>query len=242
MIENKFPKKRIKFYKRAHRYVLDKKTELVSVTTWLKSFFEKFDANKAVYRSLASKRKKGDTTSTVKSVLKEWKKSRDDGSAVHKEIEEYIDRCFNMEPSLPKAVVGAQYVSSNFGACDLYPEQLIYDEAVGLAGTTDLVVANDDGTLTLVDWKTNKSIYQKAFDKLGKGACSNIPDCNYWHYYIQLSMYAYLLSLKGFTVKNCILAHLKDDKVETYEIIPSFSIIDAMLAERNGHQMPKGAK
>jgi len=97
--------------------------------------------------------------------------------------------------------------------------------------------------LTLVDWKTNKTIYQKAWgDKVGKGACANIPDCNYWHYYIQLSMYAYLLSLKGFTVKNCILAHLKDDKVETYEIIPSFSIIDAMLAERNGHQMPKGLK
>lgn len=237
MIDKQFPKKRVRFFKRAHKYVYDKETELSSVTSWIKSFFAPFDEQTIACATAASRRKKGDVNATAFNVLKEWKKSRTDGSSVHKEIEDYINNAKDVE--LLKAKSAIAYLKTLDASYTLFPEQLLYDAQFGLAGTTDLIAQNtQDGTLVIIDWKTNKSIYQKAFgDKKGTGACSDIPDCNYWHYYIQLSTYAYLLSLKGHVVNKCVLVHLKEDKYETYEVIPSYSQVEKMLKEKNGHQL-----
>lgn len=235
MIKTKFPKKNIKFYKRAHRYILDGTTELTSVNTWLKSFFEPFDEYGIACGTAANQRKQGIQT-TARQVLKDWKKARTDGSKVHKEIEDHINK--NTPITSVKAKHGYNFLKSFYPVEALLSEQVIYDGSLGLAGTPDMVVENDDGTLTILDWKTNRKIYQQSYkDKKGFGACANIPDCNYYHYVLQMSTYAYILHLKGFVVKNCILVHLTDDKAIPYEFTPNYTIIDSMLAEKNGHKV-----
>ena len=66
----------------------------------------------------------------------------------------------------------------------------------------------------MIDWKTSKKIEMNSYGgKVGtKIATSNIPDCNYYHYTLQLSLYRYLLErYYGLKIRTMIIAHLKED-------------------------------
>ena len=66
-----------------------------------------------------------------------------------------------------------------------------------IAGTIDLLArSRKDGSILILDWKTNKSIDQEnRWDKYGLDPIKHVPDLNYWHYACQLSLYQYLLTL-----------------------------------------------
>lgn len=66
-----------------------------------------------------------------------------------------------------------------------------------IAGTIDLLArSRKDGSMLILDWKTNKSIDQEnRWNKFGLEPIGHVPDLNYWHYACQLSLYQYLLVL-----------------------------------------------
>lgn len=53
-----------------------------------------------------------------------------------------------------------------------------------IAGTIDLLArSRKDGSILILDWKTNKSIDQEnRWDKYGLDPIKHVPDLNYWHY------------------------------------------------------------
>ena len=61
---------------------------------------------------------------------------------------------------------------------------------------------------------------------------SNIMDCNFKHYALQLSMYRYLLeNYCGVTVQNQLIGHLQNDNCTSY-VTPYFpKEISGILAE-----------
>lgn len=100
-------------------------------------------------------------------------------------------------------------------------EWMIFDEDVRLAGSIDFVAENEDGTLTIYDWKRCKEI--KKTNSFGGSALteciSHLPDTNYWHYALQLNTYKTILERKyGKTIKAMFLVGLHPD-------LPSYQLL-----------------
>jgi ATP-dependent exoDNAse (exonuclease V) beta subunit len=109
---------------------------------------------------------------------------------------------------------------------DLKPyrtEWTIYDEDLKIAGSIDMVYENEDGTLSIYDWKRVKELIKtSSFNKYAITDCiQHIPDTNYWHYSLQLNTYKCLLERKyGKTIKDLYLVKLHPDNAKkTYELI-----------------------
>ena len=90
-------------------------------------------------------------------------------------------------------------------------EWMIFDEDVKIAGSIDFVSENDDGTLTIYDWKRCKEI--KKSNSFGGSALteciSHLPDTNYWDYALQLNTYKTILERKyGKKIKKMFLVGL----------------------------------
>jgi hypothetical protein len=50
-----------------------------------------------------------------------------------------------------------------------------------------------DGTFAVYDWKRAKEIKMDNTFETGYGPVSHLPNCNYWHYTLQLNLYRWLL-------------------------------------------------
>ena len=100
----------------------------------------------------------------------------------------------------------------------------VYHEELQLAGTIDMVYENEDGTLSIYDWKRAKDISRvNYFNKYAITPCiSHLFDSNFWHYALQLNVYKFILETKyGKIVKELYLVRLHPDNDEkTYELIP----------------------
>lgn len=113
----------------------------------------------------------------------------------------------------------------------VYPEFLIHyktkDGLLKLAGQVDLLI-KDGNHITIVDYKTNKKLDQKSyFDTTIKGntkmkyPLNNIMDCNFLHYTLQLSTYAWMVQQLNseFIIDRLIIIHYDhSDKVTKYDI------------------------
>jgi hypothetical protein len=100
-------------------------------------------------------------------------------------------------------------------------EWRIYDEDIKLAGSIDMVFENEDGTLSIYDWKRCKEISKSCpFKKHAKTKCINyLPDTNFWHYSLQLHTYKAILESKyGKVVKDLYLVQLHDSNT-SFEVI-----------------------
>lgn len=232
-----------KFDEKNHKYTYGER-ELTSVTTFIKKHFPEFDTKKISKLVAKARRNKGEKNNkgkpiTAWDVRKEWKlsgeKASSAGSLTHYEIEEYIrgniDDCV-CDVFTPKAKQAIKWLyKSPLTNSSMVAEKKIYDLELGLAGTIDLLCVRE-GSVTLVDWKTNKAISKKskARGSDAKGF-AGLPNANYYHYQLQLTLYAYLLERKGYKIDELLLVHLLDDGVVVYEMDYNKKIIEEMLNE-----------
>ena len=160
-------------------------------------------------------------------ILDSWeeenRKSCERGTKIHEEIEHsFYDNPHNI--SLQKFGLGGKFeCKKDYSELDLeygvYPEYLIYRESddgiLRIAGQVDLIVKSGN-EITIIDHKTNKKIDQKSgFDSISKSnfkmkyPLNNLMDCNFYHYTLQLSTYAWMLQKinPNFVIKDLILNH-----------------------------------
>lgn len=177
----------------------------------------------------------GTFSNTQQDILDEWDKANKDscerGTAIHAELEnQYYKKPKDI--SLKKYGLGGKFeCKKGYTELDMqqgvYPEYLIsYESEDGLlkvAGQIDLLI-KDGNDIYIIDYKTNKKIDQKSgFDTTTKKNAtmlyplSNLMDCNYMHYTMQLSTYAYMLKQinPDFVIKDLILVHYDHDGNET---------------------------
>ncbi len=194
----------ITFDEGPHIYTVNGDSGFTSVTTWLHSHFEKFDAE-AVAKRIVERGTLPDSKyhgMTVKEITKTWKLNGQEASAAGTKLHENIERFYNgvevppEDRALPDYQLFERFVD-NFpvGAVPYRTEWMVWDDALRLAGSIDMVFANDDGTLSIYDWKRCKDIKKHAFrGKSSTTKCiEHIPDSNFWHYSLQLNAYAWLL-------------------------------------------------
>ena len=122
-------------------------------------------------------------------------------------------------------------------------EWLIYDAAIGFAGSIDALFTsksdlpdvknikrcNNDyresgktKKFWLLDWKRTKAIYKSArgANKYCKVPGSKIPDCNYYHYSMQLNIYRKIIESYGIEISGMmlIIIHPKDEEYEAMTV------------------------
>jgi len=109
------------------------------------------------------------------------------------------------------------FIKSTAGMIPYRTEWMIYDDDLKLAGSIDMVYKNDDGTLTIYDWKRAKDI-SKTHDFNEKGSSpwtKHLPHTNFWHYSLQLNIYKAILERKyGVTVRDLYLVQLHPESAE----------------------------
>jgi len=227
---------KFKYYPKSHKYKIGKK-ELISVTTFVGKFFKPFKA-KEVARKLAKFPINKQNKRGVRYWLNQWKESAEHGTRVHNAVEDIIngkDKPKLEEERDNKKVEQVEIFLKEEIEEDLVKdtELKIYSEELGLAGTIDLIIYNEDGTVSLVDWKTNKAIKKKGFSgEKCKAPLADMDDCNYNKYLLQLSTYAYILEKQyDLETRDLKIVHLKEDSYKIYEVEYMKDKVEEMLNE-----------
>ncbi len=205
----------IKFQTENHRYtsLSEDGREWRSITQVIHSLSQPFDPD--IQAPKSSVRKPGKWPNKwygvpIDEIKKAWKDEADRsvglGNYWHnkKEQELYTDDAILMW-NVVKPIVreGIKYAPkqelSNLlvNGMGVFPEHMIYLESAGLCGQVDRVNIID-GLLTIGDYKTCKEIKKESFTnwegpKMMLPPVQHLQDSNYWHYALQLSMYAYII-------------------------------------------------
>ena len=169
-------------------------------------------------------------------ILKEWdtinKKACDKGTRIHakkehetlKEDNSLFIKKHKLFEQVPETI---DLYSSETDLSNLldgtYPELLIYNNVLEIAGQSDKVIVQTgikDGIkyIDIDDYKTNKKLSFKSYynHKLGTSVkmaypVNHLDDCNFNHYQLQLSLYAWLLEQHGYTVRNITITYIPDE-------------------------------
>jgi hypothetical protein len=171
--------------------------------------------------------KENDFNKEQQAILDAWEDKKNEscirGTKIHAEIENsFYKKKKNI--TLDKFGVGGKFsCKPHDNSLDLeygvYPEYLIYKETkdgiLNLAGQIDLIIKSGKDII-LADHKTNEKIDLKAgYNSETKGTykmrypLNNLDDCNYNHYCLQLSTYAWMLEQlhPEFNIKALYINH-----------------------------------
>lgn len=245
--------KNIQFYEDGHKYTIltDKESKYTSVTTWVHSHFPKFDSDLIIKNMMKGKNwKEGHKYwgMSAEEIKAQWNSNKDDvasaGTNLHYDIECFMndkrflfkythkelyeiynsDICEENKNNKPKEwKYFINFVNDTPHLKPYRTEWTVYDEDLKLAGSIDMVYENDDGTLSIYDWKRCKEITRiNNFNKYAlKEPINYMPDSNFWHYCVQLNTYKAILERKyNKIVKELYLVRLHPDAEENnYELI-----------------------
>ena len=102
-------------------------------------------------------------------------------------------------------------------------EQIIGSKDYDIAGTIDfLAYSKKLDSIVILDYKTNKEINRRSFNgQTMLSLLNDVPDCNYYHYCLQLAVYKVILehetNLKVYPKKWLIWINEKNDDFVLYE-------------------------
>jgi ATP-dependent exoDNAse (exonuclease V) beta subunit len=171
--------------------------------------------------------KENDLNKVQQDILDEWEKinkeSCERGTKIHAQLENSFYNAGN-NVTLKKFGIGGKFqCKKNYSDLDLeygvYPEYLIYYDNpkidLHIAGQIDLLI-KDGNDIICGDHKTNRKIDFKGFydssvrsEKKMKYPLTNLGDCNFNHYQLQLSTYAWMLQKlnPNFNIKRLFINH-----------------------------------
>lgn len=198
-----------------HIYFIDGNCEnIISSTGFVHAFFPSFDSTYTAKTIITGKtfQKTGHRKShkyygckTYQDVLKRWNKWRDLGTALHDNIECFINgEQFEIseENKNPFEKFMRIYNDKKFWSWDhLRTEWAIFDEDIRLAGKIDYMgIDPETGYLVMMDWKRVGAISDSCFKRwsgsgpdMGKDACCDLESCKYITYSLQLNTYKWIL-------------------------------------------------
>ena len=252
----------IVFHERGHKYQIltDMKSYYTSVTTWIHTLFPKFDADAVI-----EKMKKGRNWNpenkywgkTNQEIKDEWnnngKQVSQLGTTLHAYIEDFMNTEMNKQEYTQKDILETnnhQHPEIEWSLFEKFVEDfptlmpyrsewMVYDEEIKIAGSIDMIYKNEDGSVSIYDWKRCKDIiYDTEWNDMASNKCiKHLPNTNFWHYSLQLNMYKYILEKKyNVAVKDLFLVRLhpenKDNKYELHKVPVLVKEMEDLLNER----------
>ena len=201
----------IVFNAKDHSYKSNDGSEInwISVTTLVSHFKKPFDAEKIAKKVSKNKRSKWFNINP-KDIISIWNAESERavtlGTFYHNQREADLCSLASIEREGITVPVfkpndltnGIKLAPSQKLEPGVYPEHMVYLKSVGICGQSDLVeVVN--GCVNIIDYKTNKEIKTESY-KDWEGVSekllpplSNLDDCNFNHYCLQLSIYMYMI-------------------------------------------------
>ena len=226
-----------KFFEDGHYYEYKGKRVGISVTRLIEEYANEFDSE-TIAEKVAEKQDK-----TTNEILAEWKYKADfacvKGSTCHEFAQSlwsgnvYEPLRFDESQKYKDAVAKIRCQAINFKNDfedileHLADEFVVGSDEYDIASAIDhLFVNRITGELVLVDYKTNSilkgyndEIKNRAYTKSMKIPLNNLKDDALHHYYIQLSIYKYLLEkYADVKVADMFIVYFSEN-IENYEII-----------------------
>ena len=202
------------FHQKEHKYEsvdLFEKINWVGVTTLVSKFKTPFNAKEVAIKSSQKKGSKWYGISPA-TILKIWEaetlRSTTLGSWYHDGEEQYLLSRDSISIGEHKYVIQKPIFNSEgikiapdqkLLPGTIYPEHFCYLKTIGVCGQSDRVEVTPNNVLNILDYKTNKEIELKSFvnwegrSKRMLPPLYHIDDSNFWHYALQLSIYAYII-------------------------------------------------
>ena len=219
-----------------HTYYLDGKPISISGTGFLHLYFEPFDGpNMAEKTARSAKPGTKYFGKTSQEILNMWENNTNQGTVMHKNIEDFWNGL------IPISEIGDRNRFGLFQMCygwlkqiGLEPyrtEWIIYDKDYDLAGSIDFVARNKKtGNFWIIDWKRSTALRRDSFrGKCGMGPCADIPDCNGFHYQIQVNLYRHILEKHyGIQVEQCCVINLNPE-LKTYDLLMADDLQDKVV-------------
>ena len=189
----------ITFDEPTHVYTIDGDSSYTSVTTKNHSYFKPFNADEIINKMMNSKRWEQNKYygKSADEIKEEWEKNRNEaaeaGTKMHYDIECYYNNNHVENNSIEYSYF-QKFLEDNKDLVPYRTEWMIWDKDWKLAGSVDMTYENPDGTLMIYDWKRSKEIKKENhWQKSTHPMLSHIPDCNFWHYSLQLNTYKAIL-------------------------------------------------
>lgn len=220
-----------KFFEDGHYYEYKGKRVGISVTRFIEQYCNEFNAEEVAER-VATKQNK-----TIQQVLDEWqyknKFACEKGSTCHEYAQSlwsknnYEMLKFDESKEYYEAVSKIQgqaihfYLDYENRLEHLADEFVVGSEEYDIASAIDHLFINKlTGGLVLVDYKTNSDIHKsEKYAKNMKVPLQHMKDYTLNHYYIQLSIYRYLLEkYTGLEVSEMFIVYFSEN-IKDYEII-----------------------
>jgi len=216
----------ITFEEGPHIYTINGDSSYTSVTTFNHKHFDVFDADKIIDNMMNShKWKSNKYFGMSKNEIKElWKNNGKNAAEAGTKLHYDIECFYNNSPNINDTDEYRFFLRFSVNHNNLTPyrtEWMIFHENYKIAGSIDMVFQNEDGTLSIYDWKRCKDIQKtSSWNKFSKNdLISHIPDTNYWHYCLQLNTYKFILEDKyDKVIKDMYLICLHPEKSD-YEKI-----------------------
>ena len=210
-----------------HIYYLKGKRVSISVTTFVHKFFPHFNANKIATMTYRKHFKNSNSkyfNKTVDEIKEMWEINRDEAAQAGTKMHRDIELFYNNEP-IDNTSIEFSYFKNfyeDFPELKAYrTEWVVYHEEFDIAGSIDMIYKNEDGTLSIYDWKRSKEIVEHNGYENGAPPLDHISHCNYYHYALQLNTYKYILENKyDQTVKELclIVLHPNNENYRRYEL------------------------
>lgn len=189
----------ISFDEGPHIYTINGDSNYKSVTTWNHSHFPHFDADKIISNMMNSpkwpeNKYYGQTPEQIKAL---WKANGAEaataGTKMHYDIECFYNECPRENDSVEYSYF-KDFQEDHKDKVAYRTEWMIYDETLRLAGSIDMTYVNDDGTIDIYDWKRCRNIKKSnPFESATTKCIEHLPNCNFWHYALQLNTYKTIL-------------------------------------------------
>ena len=217
----------IQFDEPTHVYTVQGSSKgIISCTKFLHEFFGHFDAKGTIKKMMASPKwtesKWYKPGITAKEIEEQWnangREASGAGTAMHLAIEQFLNGSEHVILPHIKETTEWRYFMNfwrEHGA-DLEPyrtEWEVWSEDHKLAGQIDMVYRRkSDGKFLIYDWKRSKEIKTENKFQTGLPPIQHLPDCNYWHYTLQLNVYRWFLeNLYGLEIEDMYLLVLHPD-------------------------------
>ena len=173
-----------------------------SATAMVAIFHDKFDAvamSESTSRNMRSKwfgmdpfeiRARWDAKSRQSRDLGHWYHSKKEAEILNRGYVTFRDQRLKVYP--PLIIDGKPSARPQQLEPGVYVEHMMYDEEYLVCGMEDVVIVTDD-FIDMVDHKTSLTIDSESFkDKRMYPPLSEIRDCNFGHYTVQMNLYMYM--------------------------------------------------
>ena len=156
-------------------------------------------------------------------IKKSWNDNGDNAAKLGTEMHKMFEDYYNGEAIVGTGVEYEYFQNFIRDFPHLKPfrsEWTVYDEALKLSGSIDMLFINEDGTLSIYDWKRCKSVEKfVSYNQFALGPVSHLPDTNFWHYSIQLNTYKLIIERNyGYTIKGMYLVCIHPELDTNYQI------------------------